>query len=326
MMELTDRLEIIYSNGQQLFSRTRLRLLLQGILIIFSLTYLISNGKTLLEIISTVHVNTTYLFASVVLTIFGTFLGTISWWILLNTFGNSLSWRISARIHLVSNLAKYIPGFIWQYGGKFILARKYNVPKKKIVTSIVMEMLLLLFVGLGVAISLSPHYSSPQIIGHNIDSELITLVSAGSVIFLLLIPFLLFKILLKNRNREMSAQLKYRRIVYVIVIYVVGWFTLGLVVWLIGRSISPIEVSSYPFFTLATTISFLMGILILFVPGGIGIREGMMVLILKSSFPPSISVLIAVISRLVFTLGEILAYFLFIVLNSIISRKTSTIA
>jgi hypothetical protein len=66
----------------------------------------------------------------------------------------------------------------------------------------------------------------------------------------------------------------------------------------------------YPTLTGAYAFSLNIGFLAIFTPGGIGVREGVLVFLLSSIFPLPVSTLISLLSRLWMTLGEVLCFFI----------------
>jgi hypothetical protein len=86
-----------------------------------------------------------------------------------------------------------------------------------------------------------------------------------------------------------------------------AWLLLGLALWSIGAAISPLALSAVSLFIFAMTTSLLVGLAALFVPVGIGVREGIMVLILSARIPASEALAVAAVSRLLIILSEIIA-------------------
>ena len=68
-----------------------------------------------------------------------TALGAWEWTLLVRAMGGKLDLVQGMSIHLMSNLAKYVPGFIWSYAGKGILAVRQGIPANIATLSIAAE-------------------------------------------------------------------------------------------------------------------------------------------------------------------------------------------
>jgi hypothetical protein len=104
---------------------------------------------------------------------------------------------------------------------------------------------------------------------------------------------------------------------------VLAWGAYGVAVWLLARALIP-EVS----FPLLTTIgafaaSYIVGFLVLLVPGGLGVREGVFVLVLQGVVGLAPATAIALASRLLFTLTEVGVAVLFLLFPKGGSRAAS---
>jgi uncharacterized membrane protein YbhN (UPF0104 family) len=69
----------------------------------------------------------------------------------------------------------------------------------------------------------------------------------------------------------------------------------------------------------AYSISWILGFLVLISPGGLGVREGLLAFFLKFAIPTPIATLMALISRIWITIGEVL----FLVLSLIKKEEKS---
>jgi len=68
---------------------------------------------------------------------------------------------------------------------------------------------------------------------------------------------------------------------------------------------------AFPLCVLATALAFLGGLLVLPAPNGLGVREGLLVVVLTSVVSPALGSLVAVLLRLLIV-GEETLWFLFI--------------
>src|SRR5207249_3601361 len=69
----------------------------------------------------------------------------MSWRKALKGFGYKLPHGAAARIWATSELARYLPGAIWQVVGRVYLCKPYGVPKEIVATSQILELCIFLY-------------------------------------------------------------------------------------------------------------------------------------------------------------------------------------
>jgi uncharacterized membrane protein YbhN (UPF0104 family) len=91
------------------------------------------------------------------------------------------------------------------------------------------------------------------------------------------------------------------------VLYVVIWDVMGLAFWLTARALVNVPFSDLAFYTGAFMIAWLIGLIAVFAPGGIGVREAVLVGLLHKRIGTADAVLVAAASRAVLTIVDIAA-------------------
>ena len=94
----------------------------------------------------------------------------------------------------------------------------------------------------------------------------------------------------------------------VIFFYGLNFIIFGIAFLIFINSIYPVAVSNYLFITGTTGGAGLIGLFAIFVPAGLGVREGVMVFTLSFIIPPAIAAVIALTSRLWMTVGEVFLF------------------
>ena len=122
------------------------------------------------------------------------------------------------------------------------------------------------------------------------------------------------KPLLSLLKLQGPVELHYWHTIKWLLSYLVVMMTGGLALYLLINSFYPLPYFVLPDIIGAWCLSSLVGILIIFLPLGLGLHEVTLGLLLSGFLPPAISAVIAILSRIVFTFFEIalagLAYFL----------------
>jgi glycosyltransferase 2 family protein len=215
--------------------------------------------------------------------------------------------RISAllRIWFLSNLARYVPGKIWQFVGAAELARLAGLSRAVILTSMVVQMgFTLLAAVLVSALVLLPN-GLPEGI------PVLGLVALGGAALLLVHPALLNRALaLVGRvfsKNVLGWRGRWRDGFLLLGLSVIGWIIYGAAFALFIHSVVGVEAESVLPLAGVNALSFLVGYLVFLPPAGLGAREGVMAVLLRPFAPVAIAAVLAVLARLWTVAAELLA-------------------
>jgi uncharacterized membrane protein YbhN (UPF0104 family) len=195
-----------------------------------------------------------------------------SWRRVLGELGGKLDFRDAARIWLVSNLARYLPGAFWQLGAMSEMARRRGVPVTVSTGSAILITVVNLFTGLGVFALFAA--ASPVL--HSRGRVVIALGALGLVVAPFVLPHLQ-RIVRRLTGRDIvMPRFGLRPVLIAGVATAISWIAYGFAFWLLTRAILPGEPRSLAGCIAIYTASYLTG---LFnpAPAGIGAAEGAMV-------------------------------------------------
>jgi uncharacterized membrane protein YbhN (UPF0104 family) len=255
--------------------------------------------------LNSVNLNYYRLIPAVVLLWLGFFLSTISWKYALKFHGYTINNRLAVVSHGLSVFAKYVPGKVW-----VILGRAAYVGNQKSLKiselSFVSLKEQLLYILLGLIIAFVP---ALLYFNHNYWVLIILVTISGLCLVLFIKPLHDFGERLVNRifKREvnlpfLSFKLSVKLSFYIILYW--AFFSVGfyfLVASLTDKALL-VHIFAFPL-----AVSY--GVLALFTPGGIGVREGLLVAFLTATgVNLDTAVTISVISRLWFISGEIFLF------------------
>lgn len=232
-------------------------------------------------------------------------------WILRKT-GASIPFRKLFRAWFISNLGKYIPGKVWQFLGMLFLLEKEGVPKKNTFSTGVLGQTLSVISGLLIAALFLGSDVYSGILSRNPVLMTILIAFFIGVLALIFYPKLLERIINFGlrilKKDEILLDLSSKNIFLYILSYSLAWFSFGLAFTIFIKAFTPASLGIYPGLTGAFAFSFNIGFLALFAPGGIGVREGVLVLLLESYFPAPVAILISILSRLWISVVELLCF------------------
>lgn len=230
-----------------------------------------------------------------------------AWYIVTLKLGIALSFRETLESWFYSQLGKYLPGKVWLLLGRFYLYESKGKSKKLISTALYYEMVTIIFAG-GVIFLTSlfilkeaPLFFQGEQIGWIIFLFLIVL--------LFLHPRFLEKIInwfLVRFKREMvTLSISYPDVLGILFICILAWLIGGIGFYLFVDSIYPVPSKHLLFFTGALAASSTLGLVAVFAPAGLGVREGVLVYLLTHLVPSPVAVILSVTTRLWMTLIEI---------------------
>lgn len=237
------------------------------------------------------------------------YLGALTWWLILRCLGEPADGLASQRNHLVSNFAKYLPGYGWQLLGKAYLTRQQGVVATRIGLGLAIELSFLVVVGLVLGLVTLPAGLLQQWTDGVISSSL---AQAIRISLLFVICSLLLGFPFLGRYLKINSQpLAIHPGIYWMALLVVacGWLALGVSFWLLGAAIQPAAMGQFSVFVFTLAASVLLGLAVFLVPSGIGVRESLMVALLGPILTTPVAVLIAGASRFLYILADLIGVF-----------------
>lgn len=226
------------------------------------------------------------------------------WAYILNKFFARISYKKAIRIRLISDIARYVPGNIWFLFGRVYFGKKEGIPKEKIFFSSVIEVVINLL-----AAMILSYFLVIFIAGKfKILLFLLPILIILSLIFLYPPVFSFFinlglKILKKPR---MELKIKYQELLLLLFMYIIFWAVQGFAFYLLAASIYQISLTKAIFFSSTFILGWTLGFLSFFTPSGLGVREAVLSFLLALYLPTPIAILIALVSRLWFTIIEVI--------------------
>jgi glycosyltransferase 2 family protein len=220
------------------------------------------------------------------------------WADILNTLGQTVSRLWGVKVYLKTNLAKYLPGNIWHFYGRFNACKERGIPGGTALLSILLEPLLMLAAALIISIGLAPF------------SPIFSLL--GLTIVLISIHPRCLNPLLKQVGRIKREKLAIANIPQLQqyplrpllgeLIFLILRGTGFVVTW---SSIHPIVPDQLPSLYSSFSLAWLLGLVIPGLPGGLGVFEAAIVTLLQHQLNAGELLAIVGLYRLVSTGAEI---------------------
>jgi hypothetical protein len=234
------------------------------------------------------------------------------WRVMLGAWGQRLDGWSAARIWTLSSLGKYLPGKVWAIAGMALMAREAGVaPWAATGSAIVLQVLA---VGTGAAVAGLTGARALEAARPGSGAALLVLV-AGAVagVALLLWPPVLRR-LLQATAPDVGARAAPAAgpVAFGIAANTVAWTGYGVALWLLARGLLPSAGLGLLPAIAVFTASYLAGFLALIAPGGLGVREGLFILMLEGPLGIGPATALALASRVLLTVTEFGAAALFL--------------
>ena len=227
------------------------------------------------------------------------------WGRVLYYAGHPVSFGVAWDIYFVGNLARYIPGKVWTVALTAYMAERYGVPAVtagtasvfaqaySVISSLVIFTLFFIFNGT-LLHGISLKWTAPIFV-----LVLLIFLAPGNLERAL--NFLLARL----GRKQSSMGLDTTGAIKITLLYFLSWLVFGAAFWFFVMAITH-DRSLQPFFlTGVFVVSNVTGFLAVFTPGGLGVREGVMGLLLAGYVPAGVGILVAFLLRLVTTMVEL---------------------
>jgi glycosyltransferase 2 family protein len=212
------------------------------------------------------------------------------------------SWGI--RTYLTTNLAKYLPGNVWHFYGRFNACKARQIPAGDALLSILLEPLLMAAAGLVVAIG--PWLLQPAPNPFHLSAAVLAL----TAVLIGIHPKILNRVLRQvggaKRQRLAIAHIpQLQRYPIRPLLGELGFVLLrGTGFVLTWQSIHSLAPSQLPTIYSSFAIAWLLGLIVPGLPGGIGLFEAVTIALLNHQLSPGALIVIVALYRVVNTLAE----------------------
>jgi uncharacterized membrane protein YbhN (UPF0104 family) len=239
--------------------------------------------------------------------VFSYFIQIWAWYLITLKLKISLSPSETLKTWLYSQLGKYLPGKIWLLLGRFYYYESRGKSKKSISVALYFEMVtIIVAAGLIFLAALIFHREIWLFYSWRQSGWLVLLFLLG---FVSLHPRVLQKILnwilVQFKREPVSLSISYSDILLILFVCIVSWMIGGIGFYLFVDAVYPVAPRYILFLTGALAISSTLGLIAIFAPSGLGVREGALVYLLSLMMATPVAVIIAVLTRIWMTLIEI---------------------
>ena len=220
-----------------------------------------------------------------------------SWRRMLRGWDQHLPYAHAARAWTLSNLGRYIPGKVWSVAGLVVLAERAGVRRSAAAVSAFAMQAVVLGTGVVLVALATPHAASPLLLG-------------GAVVGALA----LIGVLAWRRSAEWLGALADSKaplpplplsaILLSSGLMLLSWATFGIAFWMLIRGLMATATVPVPAAMGMFALGYVMGIVAVFAPSGLGVRDLALVGFLTPLLGSGGALAVSLVSRVQLTLTE----------------------
>lgn len=220
-----------------------------------------------------------------------------------------ISWGKAVSSYLYSILGKYIPGKVFMLAARLPAYSEKGVPIRKPTVCFFIENICTLL-GAAFLFLISLFFFPNDLLKDYMWLAIIFVIAFFVLIHPRIMNFFLKWIGRFMKKDDMEIPMTYPQMLKVVLLFVGNWFIVGVGFYMLIQSIYPIPASQLLYVGGIFGLSAIIGILSLFAPSGIGVREGIIVAGLLLIMPEEYAMIISIVSRLWVTVAELVLIFL----------------
>ena len=230
----------------------------------------------------------------------------------------------SMKAWLFTIMSRYVPGNVWHILGRMTFSGELNTGKTEIFASSAVEQLVAL-IGATFVFSASLPFWPINFLGEDLVFKV------GIILFLffaclaILHPVFLNPILNwmseKLKSTELRSNLNYSEILYFTFLYFISSLIMGLALVAVIKGFGEVVFPHLLFIIGSSALAWVIGYISFITPSGMGVREGVLTALLALVYPIPIAIVASLLLRIVCTLGEFFAIFVFTVFMKIKQEK-----
>lgn len=223
-----------------------------------------------------------------------------AWRRVVHGWGERVGYVAAMRIWLVSNLGRYVPGKVWSVAGLALLARRAGVASWASAGSAIAIQAIAIGTAVIVVAAATPGATSWWGLG------------AALVLAIAIIAALAWHrsvaLLSRLTGGDTGASLRPLPVIAVVessVLGVLAWVTHGIAFWMLARGLGLAGSLSVLTACGVFPLGYVLGLLAVFAPGGLGVREVVLASLLTPALGVGGAAALSVASRLLLTVTEV---------------------
>jgi glycosyltransferase 2 family protein len=223
----------------------------------------------------------------------------------LRELGSSVRVADASKIYLIGQLGKYLPGSVWAFFAQMELAHKAGAPRSRSFAASVVAVCINLVTGLALGTLVIPSVTHGEAWRYGALVALFLVLIAGlSPPVLTRLVDLLMRVV---RRPPLERSVSWNGMLVGSGWSLGSWAAYGLSLWVLAVGVGAPAGKSLPLCLAGVALAMTAGFVVVVAPSGIGVREAVLVAALAPVLTTSAALAVALVLRLLFTLGDLVA-------------------
>jgi glycosyltransferase 2 family protein len=222
-----------------------------------------------------------------------------AWRLVLIGWGERLPFARAVRVWTLSNMGRYLPGKVWSVAGLAVLAQREGVAGWSAVGAAIAMQAVAVGSGMAVAAGTVPGALSTARLGVAAGIAVATVAALASTRAM--------GLLARLSGRGKLRAIPLGSVAVASAVMIVAWAGYGFAFWCLARGTLGATSLTAPHATGVFAAGYLVGLVMIFSPGGVGAREAVLIPMLTPSLGPGGALVLTLASRILLTLMEALA-------------------
>lgn len=240
---------------------------------------------------------------SLVTLVVGILLGMLSWRAVVVGIAHPGRDKRISQVYLIGQIGKYVPGSVWAWVLQMEVGRKNGIARAQIFVAALVSTGVTVAASLVVGIVALPYLTQEA---PRLAWLYLLLPLALAALHPAVVTWLVNLALRLLRKAPLDRPLRASTIVQSFGYAVVMYGVYGVHLWILVRSGGGIGIENAIFATSALALGMTAGLFAFLLPSGIGAREAVIVAGLSTVMPTTSALALALLSRVMFTVGELL--------------------
>jgi len=223
-----------------------------------------------------------------------------AWRRMVAGWGYRVGWFEGSSIWLLSSMAKYVPGKVWALAGMAVMSERRGIPAWAATASAIQLQILSLGTGAVVVALFGGGISRPL----SLAAVVAALLATAVTIWRPLIEWVLRRV---APGADLTHIPRAPVIIQGALANLAAWIGYGVAFWLFARGTLPDVAPRLGESIGAYTASYVAGVIAPFAPGGLGVREGVLVMALREHTGLAAALALSAVARLGMTVAEVVA-------------------
>lgn len=228
----------------------------------------------------------------------------------------AIRYRDALSAYLYSILGKYIPGKVFMLLARVPAYKEAGVQVRRVTVCFFLENVCTLL-GAAFLFLISLFFFPNELLNEY------KWVTVGLIVLFFvcinprIINFFLKYVEKFTKMQDIQLSISYGQMLKIVLLFILNWLVAGAGFYMLSCSIYPIPASEFFYVAGIYGLSCIIGILAVFAPSGIGVREGIMLVGLRLIMPEEYAMIISIVSRLWQTVAELLLIGIVLVINKL---------